>query len=440
MAYFPPDLTISPCGALRATLRVASDKSISHRALILAALSQGVSTIKQLLLSEDTLSLLNALSAMGVRIEKHNAQVMVHGAGMYGLQAPKQALDMGNSGTAMRLLAGVLVAQDFSCELIGDASLSQRPMQRIILPLTTMGAVIVAQNGRPPLSITGQRHLRAIDYVLPVASAQVKSCLLLAGLFAQGTSVIRQPLATRDHTERLLAAFGYPIHIDGLQVSLCGGGILYAHNISVPADMSAAAFFIVAASIVPDSCITLLEVGVNPTRIGVIDILRRMGADIEIMNQRMLNGEPVAEIIVKYAPLTAIDIPSQLIASAIDEFPIIFVAAACASGVTTLRGAAELRVKESDRLHVMAQGLSALGIKVQEYPDGIRIEGGQFSGGTVASGGDHRVAMAFAIAGLVAENPVQVQDCSAIATSFPDFYQCLQKLSGETIVGSENHR
>jgi 3-phosphoshikimate 1-carboxyvinyltransferase len=329
---------------------------------------------------------------------------------------------MGNSGTAMRLLLGLLAGQAFDSCLVGDRSLSSRPMARVIEPLETMGAVIdAAEGGRAPLRVRGGRELKAIDYAMPVASAQVKSCLLLAGLYARGETVVREPAPTRDHSERMLRGFGCEVNsLDGV-IRIAGGQRLAARDIDVPADVSSAAFFMVAASIAHGSRIRLRHVGINPTRTGVIDILRLMGADIEIDNAVEVGGEPVADITVNHARLRGIDIPRELVPLAIDEFPVLFVAAACADGITRLSGAEELRVKESDRIQVMADGLENLGIDSEVRPDGIVIEGGQLHGGAVDSHGDHRIAMAFSVASLVADGEIAIDDCANVGTSFPGF-------------------
>ncbi len=421
------DYTVKAQGPLSGTVTVAGDKSISHRAVILSALAKGRSEVTGLLEGEDVLGTVAALRALGVPIEgPHEGRLVVEGVGLQGLQAPVGPLDLGNSGTSMRLLAGLLSAQPFGTRLVGDESLMRRPMERVAAPLRMMGAVIeTGEGGRPPLHIVGGRTLSGIEYRLPVASAQVKSAILLAGLYAQGRTTVIEPAPSRDHSERMLAGFGYPVTRDGATVSLEGGqGPLRAVRLDVPADLSSAAFFLVAASIVPGSCVRLRRVGINPTRRGVIDILRTMGARIEQENEVMESGEPVADLVVHAQPLHGIAIPPELVPLAIDEFPALFVAAACAEGITTLRGAEELRVKESDRLAVMARGLQALGVAVEERPDGLTIRGGRLSGGVIDSGGDHRVAMAFAVAGLRATAPVHVRDCRNVATSFPGFVAC----------------
>jgi 3-phosphoshikimate 1-carboxyvinyltransferase len=360
---------------------------------------------------------------MGVRAEgPDHGKLVIHGVGLHGLKAPKQPLDMGNSGTAMRLMAGILAGQAFDSELVGDASLSKRPMKRVSDPLGAMGAVIAtAAVGRPPLRIAGGRKLHGIDYQMPVASAQVKSCLLLAGLYADGETSVTEPAPTRDHTERMLRGFGYAVKTQNARVSVQGGGRLKARDIDVPADISSATFFLVGASIAPGSDLVLEHVGVNPTRIGVINILKLMGANLELLNPREAGGEPVADIRVRAASLRGIRIPEDQVPLAIDEFPALFIAAACAQGETVLTGAHELRVKESDRIAVMAQGLKHLGIAVRETPDGIVIQGGRLQGGEVDSHGDHRIAMSFALAALAASGPITVRDCKNVDTSFPGF-------------------
>lgn len=416
---------VAPGGALTGRIRVPGDKSISHRSIMLGSIAEGITRVSGFLEGEDALATMNVFRAFGVRIDgPERGDVMVHGVGMRGLKAPHKMLDCGNSGTSMRLLCGLLAGQNFDCELTGDDSLRQRPMQRIAEPLGQMRAEIVtAEGGRPPLKITGVANMRGIEYRLPIASAQVKSALLLAGLYARGKTCVTEPAPTRDHTERMLAAFGYPVERNGGTVCVTGGGKLTATSIDVPADISSAAFFMVGASIAPGSDVTLEHVGVNPTRTGAIDILRLMGANIELINQRQAGGEPVADIRVRHAELRGIEIPVELVPLAIDEFPVLFVAAANARGVTVLRGAEELRVKESDRIQVMADGLRALGIGAEPAAEGMRVTGGRYGGGVVDSHGDHRVAMAFAIAALRAGAPITITDCSNVATSFPGFVE-----------------
>ncbi|MFO1371817.1 MAG: 3-phosphoshikimate 1-carboxyvinyltransferase [Candidatus Competibacteraceae bacterium] len=415
---------VEPGGALRGRLRVPGDKSISHRAIMLGALAEGVTAITGFLEGEDCLATLRAFRAMGVRIDgPEQGQVTVYGVGLHGLRAPASPLDVGNSGTSMRLMAGILAGQAFNTVLTGDASLTRRPMRRVTAPLTQMGASIeTTELGAAPLRIRGGQRLKGIDYLLPVASAQVKSCLLLAGLYAEGVTRVTEPAPTRDHTERMLEGFGYPLRREGERTFVVtGNGGLTGTAIDVPADISSVAFFLVGASIAPGSELLLEHVGVNPTRTGVIDILRLMGADIELLNPRLAGGEPVADLRVRHAPLRGIRIPEALVPLAIDEFPALFIAAACAEGETVLTGAEELRVKESDRIQVMADALNTLGSVAQPTPDGIMIRGGTLSGGRVDSYGDHRVAMSVAIAALRATSPIHIRDCANVNTSFPGF-------------------
>ncbi|MGC8697236.1 MAG: 3-phosphoshikimate 1-carboxyvinyltransferase [Halothiobacillus sp.] len=413
---------------LTGRLRVPGDKSISHRAIMLGALADGVTEISGFLQGEDSLNTLRCFRAMGVDItEPNQGVVQVFGVGLQGLRPPAHPLYVGNSGTSMRLMAGILAGQAFDTVLEGDASLSRRPMRRVIEPLTQMGAVIEsAEGGRSPLTIRGGRRLKAINYVLPMASAQVKSCVLLAGLYAAGTTCVTEPAPTRDHTERMLTGFGYTVHRSTATACVEGGGRLTSRQIEVPADISSAAFFMVAASIAPEADLTLLHVGINPTRTGIIDILKLMGADITLHNPRDVGGEPVADIQIKSAALQGIDIPESLVPLAIDEFPVLFIAAACAVGRTVLTGAEELRVKESDRIAVMADGLQKLGINATPTFDGMVIEGQgaaalPFGTAEIWSQGDHRIAMAFAVAGLRAHGEITIHNCEFVETSFPGF-------------------
>lgn len=422
-----PVFHLAPGGRLYGQIRVAGDKSISHRSIMLGALAEGVTEIEGFLEGEDALATLEAFRDMGVVIEgPHAGRVRVHGVGLHGLKAPSRTLYMGNSGTSMRLLMGLLAGQSFASELTGDASLTSRPMERVAQPLRQMGAAIgTTGDGTPPVSIRGGRPLEGIHFTMPVASAQVKSALLLAGLYAHGRTSVTEPAPTRDHTERMLAGFGYDVQRDGATVTITGGGGLTACNLEVPADISSAAFFLVGASIAPGSELLLPHVGINPTRTGIIDILRLMGADIQLENERDSGGEPVADLRVRCAPLKGITIPQELVPLAIDEFPAIFIAAACAEGETILHGAEELRVKESDRIQAMADGLVTLGAEVETYPDGIRIrgiaEGAAFTQGEIESHDDHRIAMSFAIAALRASGPITIHNCANVATSFPGF-------------------
>lgn len=422
--------SVQPGGKLQGIARVPGDKSISHRSIMLGSIAEGVTRVSGFLEAEDALATLKAFRAMGVEIEgPENGKVVIHGVGMHGLKAPQQPLDLGNSGTSMRLLSGLLAGQKFTSTLTGDASLSGRPMKRVTDPLSRMGAEIeTTEKGTAPLLIKANTSLRGISYDMPIASAQVKSCLLLAGLYAEGETRISELAPTRDHTERMLNGFSYPVHREGNQVSISSGGKLMATDIDVPGDISSAAFFLVAASIAPDSDITLQHIGINPTRTGVIDILKLMGADIGILNQRIVGGEPVADIRVRYSRLSGVDIPEALVPLAIDEFPVLFVAAACAEGQTRLSGARELRVKESDRIQVMADGLQILGVAAQATEDGMIIQGGAIGGGEVISHGDHRIAMAFSVAGLQANAMIKIHNCANVNTSFPGFVQFSSRL------------
>lgn len=416
---------VQPGGTLRGEARVPGDKSISHRSIMFGALAEGTTRIAGFLEAEDCLATMNAFRAMGVEIDgPENGFVSIRGVGLHGLQAPKEPLYLGNSGTSMRLLCGLLAGQRFDTVLTGDVSLSRRPMKRVTEPLRAMGAVVeTTEAGTAPLRIKGTGRLKGIHYDMPVASAQVKSCLLLAGLYADGQTCVREPAPTRDHTERMLAGFSYPVVRTGDTVCIRSGGKLVACDIDVPSDISSASFFMVGAAIGEGADVTLKHVGVNPTRTGVIEILRLMGADIEVLNTREIGGEAVADIRIRSSRLRGIDIPEELVPLAIDEFPVLFVAAACAEGETRLTGAEELRVKESDRIQVMADGLQTLGIDARPTPDGMIVRGGKLSGGKVDSHGDHRVAMAFSIAALRADSPIEIVDCANVNTSFPSFVE-----------------
>lgn len=415
--------------SIQGEITVPGDKSISHRSIIFGAIAQGTTTVSGFLDGDDCIATIKAFKAMGVRIEGPKDQhVVIHGVGKHGLQKPNQIIDCGNSGTSMRLLAGLLAAQNFDSELTGDESLLQRPMLRVAKPLTLMGADISTVDGKPPITITGSQNLKAIDYVMPEASAQVKSCILLAGLYAEGQTKITETGISRDHTERMLKTFSYPILKSENTLTIAADSECRGTDIVVPGDISSAAFFIVAASIIPDSDVFIRNVGINPTRMGVIHILNEMGADITILNTRSYGEEPVADLQVKHAKLKGIQIPSTMVPFAIDEFPIIFIAAACAQGQTVLRNAKELRFKESDRIGAMAEGLSQLGIESEVFDDGISIKGGSMKGGTVDSRGDHRIAMAFSIAGALASKPITIKNCAHVATSFPSFVSTANSL------------
>ncbi|AWT49139.1 bifunctional prephenate dehydrogenase/3-phosphoshikimate 1-carboxyvinyltransferase [Psychrobacter sp. YP14] len=434
---------ITPSSTINGTIAVPGDKSISHRSIMFGSLAEGVTRVSGFLEGEDALATLQAFRDMGVTIEgPENGNVVIHGVGINGLKPSRTPLYMGNSGTTMRLLSGILAAQSFDSVLTGDASLSKRPMERVAKPLREMGATLqtTGERGTAPISITGSdkrgSKLHGITYDMPVASAQVKSCLILAGLWAEGKTTVIQPEISRDHTERMLSAFGYDVEVEGNTISVEGGGKLTACDIAVPADISSAAFFMVAASIAKDSQITITQVGMNPTRTGIIDILKLMGADISLSNETFVGGEPVADITIKSAQLKGITIPEALVPLAIDEFPVLFVAASCAQGQTVLTGAKELRVKESDRIAVMADGLTQLGVDCTVTADGIIIEGkgdGQshqavFGGGEIYSHHDHRIAMSFSVASLRATDTITIQGVETVNTSFPGFAELANKI------------
>jgi 3-phosphoshikimate 1-carboxyvinyltransferase len=423
------NLVSNPVHSIHGEITVPGDKSISHRSIIFGALAIGTTVIDGFLDGDDCMATLAAFKAMGVVIEGPvNNQVVIHGVGKYGLKRPNQIIDCGNSGTSMRLLAGLLSAQQFDSQLTGDESLLKRPMLRISKPLTQMGADISTHDGKPPIIITGGKELGAIHYIMPEASAQVKSCILLAGLYAKGKTRITETGVSRDHTELMLKTFTYPICQSEQTIEIDANGECQGTNIHVPGDISSAAFFIVAATIIPGSSVLIREVGINPTRTGIIHILIQMGADITILNQRQYGEERVADLQINYSRLKGIDIPSSMVPLAIDEFPIIFIAAACADGQTTLTGAKELRLKESDRIGAMVDGLGQLGIEAHGFEDGISIKGGAMHGGVVESRGDHRIAMAFAIAGAVSSGPVTIRNCANVTTSFPTFVTTANEL------------
>ena len=431
-------LRVAPAGPLRGELRVPGDKSISHRAVMLGAIATGRSRISGFLAGEDTLATMRAFRQMGVRIDRpEDTALEIHGVGRDGLRAATGPLDLGNSGTSARLLAGLLAGQAFDSEIIGDASLMQRPMGRVVDPLRLMGAGLACTPaGTLPLKIHGGARLHGVEFALPVASAQVKSALLLAGLYADGDTCVIEPAPTRDHTERMLRMFGVEVRSGNRRICI-NPQPLRATDIHVPADISSAAFFLVAASIVPGSDLVLKGVGINPTRAAVIGILRAMGAGIDIHSIGAPANEPVADLRIRYSPLRGIRIPRELVPIAIDEFPAILVAAACADGITVLAGAAELRIKESDRIAAMAAGLQALGITAEPAADGMSVTGGAFRSGTVDSAGDHRIAMAIAIAGCRASGEVQITDCANVNTSFPGFAGCLRAVGGNISVQHE---
>ena len=430
-------LTVEPASSgLRDQITPPGDKSISHRALIFSSLAAGRSELSGLLESEDTLATMRACEQLGAVVERSPGRVFITGTGGSFKPPPNGLLDMGNSGTAMRLLAGVLSGQDFDTTLSGDESLNSRPMRRIIVPLTQMGADITAsQDGTPPLVIRASHGLHGIDYASPVASAQIKSCVLLAGLFASGTTRVEEPRLSRDHTERMLPIFGVKLPSP---CSVDGGSRLKASRFAVPADISSAVFALAAAAMTPGSEVTVSQVGLNPTRTGFLRCLEAMGADVSITNQSAQSTEPVGDIRLLFNDsLKAIDVPESLVPDMIDELPLLMALAVTASGVTRIRGAAELRVKESDRIAVMAAGLRKLGVELQEYPDGIDVKGGKVSGGRVQSAGDHRCAMSFAVLGLIASGRVLIEDAEYIATSYPGFTGDMRRL-GADLQAQEN--
>ena len=421
------DFRVEPSTLHDATVTVPGDKSISHRALMLGSIANGTTDISGFLAGADCLATLQAFRQMGVEISEQDATTLtINGVGAHGLSAPDGDLDLGNSGTAMRLMAGLMAGQTFPCTLSGDASLNSRPMERVITPLTQMGAAIDSDcDGTPPLQISGGLRLQAINYRLQLASAQVKSCVLLAGLYADGRTSVTEPAVTRDHTERMLRTMGVNVTAESGSVSIQGGQQLTGTAIDVPADLSSAAFVILAVLMANKAEVVIENVGVNPTRIGVIDILLAMGGDISLQNPRSLGDEPVADIRVRSSDLNGCDVDPALVSLAIDEFPVLFVAAAAASGKTSFSGVGELRVKESDRIAAMAAGLRALGIQVDETKEGATVHGGQFSGGNVDSFGDHRIAMALAVAACTASDPVLISNIDAVETSFPGFAEVM---------------
>jgi len=421
--------TVNPSNVHDATVSVPGDKSISHRALMLGSIADGSTHIGGFLAGEDCLATLAAMRAMGISIDrKGETDVVVHGAGLHGLSKPELPLNMGNSGTAMRLMAGLLSGQAFDSQLVGDESLSSRPMGRVTTPLSAMGADIDSDDGRPPLTVHGMGVLTALDYEMPVASAQVKSAVLLAGMYADGITSVTEPAVTRDHTERMLGAMGVEVRTSGPHISIKGGQTLKSCPIQVPGDFSSAAFVILAALLSDSAEVVIESVGVNPTRTGVIDILQAMGAHISLENPRLLSQEPVADVRVRSYALQGGAVDPGLVSLAIDEFPVLFVAAAAARGSTRFSGIGELRVKESDRIATMSAGLRSLGIEVDESADGAVVHGGQFCGGAVESFGDHRIAMSLAVAAGSAIEPVVVRDTAAVETSFPGFAALMASL------------
>jgi 3-phosphoshikimate 1-carboxyvinyltransferase len=421
---------VTPSKVRGASVTVPGDKSVSHRALMLGSIAEGRTEVSGFLAGEDCLATLAAMRALGVEIQQPSpTEMSINGVGLHGLQAPAADLDLGNSGTAMRLMAGLLSGQPFDSVLTGDESLSSRPMSRIVEPLTMMGAAIESDcDGSPPLQVSGGVRLHGIHYDLPMASAQVKSAVLLAGLYADGTTSVTEPAVTRDHTERMLRSMGVTVTSVDRTIALSGGQQLQGCNVRVPADLSSAAFVMLAAVLAEDANILITNVGVNPTRTGVVDILQGMGADISLENPQLLGEEPVADIRVRSSRLQGGSVDPALVSLAIDEFPVLFVAAASASGKTGFSGIGELRVKESDRIAAMSEGLRKLGIQVDESADGAVVHGGEFAGATVQSHGDHRIAMSLALAGTVAKGEVLVEDVAAVDTSFPGFCDCMASI------------
>ncbi|MCM2357521.1 MAG: 3-phosphoshikimate 1-carboxyvinyltransferase [Geobacteraceae bacterium] len=423
--------TVQPAKAVRGEIAVPGDKSISHRSIMLGSIAQGTTTVRGFLRGEDNLSTLNAFQALGVAVEDDGETLRIEGKGLHGLAEPFDILDCGNSGTSIRLMTGLLAGQRFFSILTGDRYLRNRPMRRVIEPLARMGATIFGRAGgdRAPLAIVG-RELTGIDHASPVASAQVKSALMLAGLYAAGATTITEPHLSRDHSERMFRHFGADIEILATGVRVRGGRELQGRDIVVPGDISSAAFFMVAALIVPGSELLIRGVGVNPTRTGILDILTAMGASIELVDCREVSGEPVADILIRSSRLRGIEIGGDLVPRAIDEFPVICVAAALAEGRTIVRDARELRVKETDRIAAMAANLRKAGVAVVETEDGMEIEGGErLLGGSFESFGDHRIAMSMLVAGLAAEGEVAVSDVECIATSFPNFTELLARVA-----------
>jgi 3-phosphoshikimate 1-carboxyvinyltransferase len=422
-------LTIHPGAPLRGRIRVPGDKSISHRALLLGALADGTGQVSDFLPSGDCLATLVCLRALGVDVEVHDSTTLtVHGRGLHGLRVPSAPLNCVRSGTTMRLLAGILVGQPFAGVLTGDEQLLRRPMRRIVEPLRRMGAEIEATDGHAPLTIRGRR-LRGCDHTLPVASAQVKSALLLAGLYADGPTTVRQPGPARDHTERMLAAMGATIEVTGLTVTLAPSSSLSPLPLSIPGDISSAAFPLVAAALVPGSEVTIQGVGVNPTRTGLLDVLRAMGAEIALDNEREQGNEPVADVTVRASDLHGVEIGGDTVVRMIDEFPVLAVAATQARGTTLVRDAAELRVKETDRIATVVTELHALGARIEPLPDGFMVEGPtSLHGAAVHSHGDHRLAMALSVAGLIAEGEVVIENAECVADSFPGFTELMRRM------------
>lgn len=416
---------VQPAARVTGRVRVPGDKSVSHRSVMLGGIAEGSTAVSGFLASADCLATLEACRAMGVAVDRHDANTLtVHGCGLRGLSAPAHVLDMGNAGTAIRLSMGLLAGQRFESVLTGDASLRSRPMERVAKPLRQMGADILTTDGKPPVTMRPVPRLNGIDYALPMASAQVKSAILLAGLYAEGTTTVIEPAPTRDHTERMLRGFGVEVQTTGPRVRLTGGQKLSGARFHVPGDISSAAFFLVAGALAGADGFVVENVGINPTRTGILDILKLMGADLVIHPRANGGAEPVADIELRASGLKGIEVPEQFVPLAIDELPVLFIAAAAATGETLFTGAAELRVKESDRLAVMAEGLTRTGVPNELAPDGIRIQGGhRLQAAEINSHGDHRIAMAFTIASLLADGPLIIRDVENVGTSFPGFVE-----------------
>jgi 3-phosphoshikimate 1-carboxyvinyltransferase len=426
----PDKITMEPVKGLKGELEVPGDKSISHRTVILGSIADGITEADCFLWSEDNIMTVEAFKSLGIKIDKKNSQVIIEGKGLYGLEEPNDILYTGNSGTATRLLAGLLAGQSFFSVISGDESLRKRPMSRVVNPLSLMGARVYGRDGGnfAPLAIIGS-DLKAVEYSSPISSAQVKSAVLLAGIYAEGETSFIEPYKSRDHTERMLSAFGADIAVNNKKVYVKGRRQLKGCKVSIPGDISSAAFFIIAALITPESELLIKRVGVNPTRTGFIDLLLKMGGNIEILNKSEKSTEPVADILVRSSRLHGIDIKEYDVPRAIDEFPVLCIAAAAADGRTVIRGASELRVKESDRISNIAEGLRSLGARVEELPDGMVIDGGHgLSGAVVKSYGDHRAAMSFIVAGMVASGFTEILGTGCIDTSFPDFMDYLKRV------------
>lgn len=423
------DKVISSKSGLKGSIKIPGDKSISHRAVMFGSLAKGDTTITGFLRGDDCMSTISCFKKLGIDIDVTEDKVIVHGKGIKGLSAPTELLDVGNSGTTIRLISGILAAQNFDSTLNGDASIQKRPMKRVITPLSQMGADIDSTNdGYAPLTIHGKK-LKSMEYTMPVASAQVKSAILLASLFAEGTTIINEPVASRDHTEIMLNYFGANIKNNNGVITSKPVEELYGKDLEVPGDISSAAFFMVAGLVVPDSHIIIENVGINPTRTGIIDALRAMGGYVKILNERKSGGELVGDIEVKTSKLKATTLEGSIIPRMIDEIPVFAVAALCAEGTTVVKDATELKVKESNRIATMGEELGKMGVKIEETDDGMIIRGNQkLKGATVYSHLDHRVAMSCAIAALCADGNTTITDADCVGISFPNFYELLKNL------------